>query len=197
MGFVRDKDSTGTTCYVCSFWTLTGSTGGTTGAAAYLTDSGAISITAGTFSKIIGVYDSTTGGQLHAHPGDLSQSVGAGSPSGIGTGADSGTSSLASRLDHKHKITTPTVVITTGESSYTTLSGDEVVLGDTDSGAVTILLMAGIAGTTYRIVNAGTAANNVTVTPNGAENLIGANSNFTLLDGEDLLITYNATKGWY
>ena len=104
-GFVRDKDSTGTTAYIAHFWQFTGNTGGTTGARAYLTDAGGISITAGTFPKVLGIYDSATGGILFASPLSLASCVAAGSPSSIGTGADSGTSSLAARLDHKHALT--------------------------------------------------------------------------------------------
>ncbi len=71
------------------------------------------------------------------------------------------------------------------------------VFVDTDSANVTITLPAGVAGTEYRIVNVGTSTNNVAITPDGSENLIGANSNFTLSDAESLIIVWDDTKGWY
>ncbi len=57
------------------------------------------------------------------------------------------------------------------------------VFADTDGGAITVTLPAGVAGTEYRIVNTGSTSYNVTITPNGAEKLLGANSSFTLYDG--------------
>lgn len=71
------------------------------------------------------------------------------------------------------------------------------VFVDTDGGAVTITLPAGVSGKYYRIVNTGSSTNNLTITPDGTELLIGANSNFTLLDGETLIIVFDPTEGWY
>jgi len=71
------------------------------------------------------------------------------------------------------------------------------VFCDTDGGAFTITLPAGVAGTYYRIINTGSSANALTITPNGAELLVGANSNFTLNDGEALTIVYESTEGWF
>ena len=86
-------------------------------------------------------------------------------------------------------------------SRYTTTqtldTTDHIVFGNTDSAAWTVSLPAGVAGTTYKITNTGSSGNNLTVAPNGAEDLLGANSNFTLFDGESLIITYDATDGWY
>lgn len=67
---------------------------------------------------------------------------------------------------------------------------------DTDGGAFTVTLEAGVAGTVHRISNTGTSANNLTIAPDGAELLIGVNSNFTLFDGESLDIIYEGTEGW-
>ena len=71
------------------------------------------------------------------------------------------------------------------------------VFCDTDGGAFTVTLPAGIAGTEYRIINTGSSANNLTIAPDGAELLIGVNANWTLFDGESLLIVYEATEGWF
>ena len=62
-------------------------------------------------------------------------------------------------------------------------------------GTFTLSLPAGILGTRYRIVNTGTGT--ITVAPNGAENLLGENSNWILNEGEALIINYDATEGWF
>ncbi len=86
-------------------------------------------------------------------------------------------------------------------SRYTTTqtlgATDHQVAGDTDGGAFTFTLPAGAAGTEYRIANTGTSGNNLTIAPDGAELLIGVNSNFTLRDGEALSIVYESTEGWF
>ncbi len=80
---------------------------------------------------------------------------------------------------------------------YTVLATDHEIFVDTDSADVVVNLPAGVAKTTYRIINVGSSSNQAQVTPNGAENLLGANSAFSLNDGESLIITYEATEGWY
>lgn len=87
----------------------------------------------------------------------------------------------------------PTRVTTT----YTILVTDETIFGNTDSAAFTATLPAGVEGQTFRIVNTGTSGNDLTLAPNGSEHLLGVNSNFTLRDGESLILTYNSTDGWY
>jgi len=69
--------------------------------------------------------------------------------------------------------------------------------GDTDGGAFTYTLPAGIQDRQYKIVNVGTSGNVLTIEPAGAELLIGANSGFELQDGESLIICYDETDGWY
>ena len=90
-----------------------------------------------------------------------------------------------------------TTRITSAASPYTVLSTDHEIFVNTDSANVTVNLPAGVEGTTYRIINSGTSGNTVSINPNGSENLIGANSAYTLLDGTTLIITSNATDGWY
>jgi hypothetical protein len=86
-------------------------------------------------------------------------------------------------------------------SRYTTTQTldetDYEVFCNTDGGAWTVSLPAGVEGTQYRIINSGSSGNLLTITPNGAEHLIGVNSNYFRKDGETLIITYNATDGWY
>ena len=103
-------------------------------------------------------------------------------------------------VDYLGKVTTfgGRVVDTTRITGNTTLDATHHnVFADTDGGAFTVTLPAGVAGTTYRIINSGSSANNLTITPDGAELLLGVNSNFTLLDGDVLVIVYEATEGWW
>jgi len=69
--------------------------------------------------------------------------------------------------------------------------------GNTSSAGFTYTLPAGVQGQQYKIVNTGTSGNTLTITPAGTENLIGANSSFTLQDGESIIIGYDETDGWY
>ncbi len=86
-----------------------------------------------------------------------------------------------------------------GDSPYAVLATDEIIVADTDGGAITVNLPAGVDGTHYRITNVGTAANDVTVDPNGAEELFGggAGVSFALVDGETINIYYETTEGWW
>lgn len=69
--------------------------------------------------------------------------------------------------------------------------------GNTDGGAITLTMSVGVQGEGYKLANTGTAGNLLTVAPNGAEHLLGVNSNFTLVDGESLELAYDSTDGWY
>jgi len=82
-------------------------------------------------------------------------------------------------------------------SPYTVLVSDEVIFCDSDGGAITVALPAGVEGTHYKVVCCGT--NTVTVDPNGTEELFGAGAGVasTLEEGEVIDIDYNATEGWY
>ena len=88
-------------------------------------------------------------------------------------------------------------VTRTTSATYNVTASDEDIFANTDSTSITLNLQAGSANRRHRIVNTGTSGNTVSVTPNGAENLLGANSAFTLNDGESLIIQYNSTDGWY
>ncbi len=84
-------------------------------------------------------------------------------------------------------------------SPYTVLAQDNVIIVDTDGGAITVNLPAGVDGTHYRITNVGTAANDVTVDPNGTEQLFGggAGVSFALIDGETINIYFETTENWW
>jgi len=94
-------------------------------------------------------------------------------------------------------VTTKPIYTTLRVTSGTTLDTTHYdVKGDTDGGAFTLTLPAGIAGKAYRIANTGSSGNTLTITPNGSELLIGDNSSYLLLDGDVLDIIYEATEGW-
>ena len=86
---------------------------------------------------------------------------------------------------------------TRATTTYQILVTDHIVFCNTDAAAWTATLPAGVEGQTLKIINSGSSGNDLTLAPTGAEHLIGANSNFTLSDGETLILTYNATDGWY
>ena len=90
-------------------------------------------------------------------------------------------------------------IVTTARvtTTYTVLITDQVVFANTDSAAYVVTLPAGVEGQSFKIINSGSSTNNLTVTPNGSEHLIGANTSFVLADGEALDLTYNGTDGWY
>ena len=92
-----------------------------------------------------------------------------------------------------------TVRIDHTDSPYTMLSTDQVVFADTDGGAITINLLAGSSGKWHKIINCGSASNDVTVDPNGTEQLYkgGAGVSFALKDGENIDIHFNVTEGWW
>lgn len=82
---------------------------------------------------------------------------------------------------------------------YTVLATDEVIYCDTDGGAFTANLPAGVEGTHYKLINCGSSGNALTVDPNGTEQLFGNGAGVatTLLDGDVIDINYNATEGWW
>ncbi len=85
------------------------------------------------------------------------------------------------------------------DSPYTVLATDVVIFCDTDGGAIETDLPAGIEGTHYKLINCGSSGNDLTVDPDGTEELYGAGAGVasTLADGEVIDIHYNATEGWF
>lgn len=71
------------------------------------------------------------------------------------------------------------------------------IFGDTDGGAITATLPAGVHGTEHCIYNTGSSGNNLSITPDSSELLFGANSNFDVLDKGVECITYETTEGWW
>jgi len=92
----------------------------------------------------------------------------------------------------------PTKLIDDTDSPYTIAIRDEILFCDTDGGAITANLPAGVEGLHFKIINTGN--NTLTVDPNGAEELYraGAGVASTLTKGENIDIHYNvALAGWW
>jgi len=83
-----------------------------------------------------------------------------------------------------------------GDNPYTALSSDEVVFCDTDGGAITVNLPAGVEGTHYKIINCGTSGSDITVDGNSTELVYGELTQ-TLRDGDVLDLNFSAVQGWY
>lgn len=82
-------------------------------------------------------------------------------------------------------------------SAYTVIDSDLEVFGNTDTNAVTVTLQPGIQGRRLRLVNTGTSGRNLTIVPDGSDNLLGANSPFALRDGEALVLVFDETDNWF
>ena len=78
-------------------------------------------------------------------------------------------------------------------------SAHHIVYGDTDGGAFQLDLPPGVDGTHYKIINCGSAGNDLTVDPNGTEQLYGGGAGVaqTVSDGEVINIHYETTEGWW
>lgn len=85
-----------------------------------------------------------------------------------------------------------------GDTPYSISVKDEEFAIDTDGGVFTLLLPAGTPGRRLKIVNAGTSGNDVTITPNGTEQLFlgGAGTSFLLHDLEILDISFFTNQDW-
>ena len=82
-------------------------------------------------------------------------------------------------------------------SPYTVDINDREIFADTDAGAITINLPVGVDGRNLRIINCGSSGNDVTIVPNGAELLTGANASRTLSDNSIISLTNETTEGWW
>jgi len=80
-------------------------------------------------------------------------------------------------------------------ATYTVTLNDHILFGVTSGAAFDFALPAGAQGEEHRIVNTGSS--NLTITPNGAELLLGVNAAFTLSPGNSLIIHYDTTEGWW
>ena len=83
-------------------------------------------------------------------------------------------------------------------SGATLASEHHIVFCDTDGGAFTVTLPAGVEGTHYKLINCGSAGNDLTIDPNGTEQIWGGGAGvaMVLIDGDILDMHYNVTEGW-
>ena len=81
-------------------------------------------------------------------------------------------------------------------TTYTVLATDTVLFCDTDGGAFTVTLPAGVQGRYLKLCNVGTSGNDLTVDGNGAEEVYGAATQL-VADGEVVDLHYDATEGWF
>lgn len=80
-------------------------------------------------------------------------------------------------------------------SSYNITGEDDIIFMNTDNEVLTVTLPIGREGQTFKIINSGN--NQLIITPNGTEDLLGSNTTFTLISAETMILTYNSTDGWY
>lgn len=91
----------------------------------------------------------------------------------------------------------PTTRVTA--SPYAVLSTDEIIYVDTDGGAITVNLPAGVDGKHYKVINCGSSGNDITLDPNGAEQIYGSGAGvaLTLFDGEVVDLHFETTENWW
>ena len=81
-------------------------------------------------------------------------------------------------------------------TTYNVLVTDEVIFCDTDGGAFTITLPAGIEGQHFKIINCGSAGLDLTVDGDGTEKVYGELTQ-AIPDESVIDLHYNATEGWW
>jgi len=117
-------------------------------------------------------------------------------------GVDTGADDESLNIDANNTVTTAKGGRIVNTTRYTTTQTvavtDHVLFCDTDGGAWTLSLPAGVEGTNYKIINCGSSGFDLTVDPDGSEQLFkaGAGVASILADGEVINIHYNATEGW-
>lgn len=89
--------------------------------------------------------------------------------------------------------------ITDGDSPYAVLATDRVLYCDTDAGVIEVDLPAGVNNRTLKLINVGSSANDLTVDPNGTEQVFGggAGAPATVSDGDSIEITFETTEHWW
>jgi hypothetical protein len=94
----------------------------------------------------------------------------------------------------------PVIVrITSINSPYAIVNTNVILFCNTDGGAITVTLIPGGTGDKAKIINCGSSANDVTVTPNSTEELYGAGLGVSsvLSDGEVINIHRHVVEGWW
>ncbi len=81
-------------------------------------------------------------------------------------------------------------------TTYTVVGNDHVLFCDTDDGAWTLTLRAGVSGKNLKIINCGSSGNDLTVDGSGTETVYGELTQ-TVSDGEVIDIHYHPVEGWW
>ena len=103
---------------------------------------------------------------------------------------------VTARLDYQEFFRATTRIINT-DSPYNILATDHVIFADTNGGAITINLPAGIDGRHYKIINVGSSGNDITLVPDGSDKIFGVNANQTLHDAEIFNLDFETIEGWW
>jgi len=80
-------------------------------------------------------------------------------------------------------------------TTYTALVSDDAIFCNTDGGAWTLTLPAGVDGQRFHITNCGSSGNDLTVDGDGAEEIDGETTQ-VLSDGESIIIIFETTEEW-
>jgi len=88
-----------------------------------------------------------------------------------------------------------TTRITADDSPYTVLVTTHYLYCDTDNGAIEVVLPAGVDGTVYNIKNVGSSGHDVTITPDGTEE-IEDESDAVLEDRWCYTLQFETTENW-
>lgn len=105
---------------------------------------------------------------------------------------------VSNEVDIKNNIIKQTTLVTFADTPYTPLATDEEISFDTDDGPIDCTLPPGIDGTNYRLINAGSSGNNVTMIPALTNKLFGVSQNERIVDTEVILMTFFDTiESWY
>lgn len=92
-------------------------------------------------------------------------------------------------------LATRVIKTTRAAAIYTALVTDDAIFCDTDGGAWTLTLPAGVDGQKFMITNCGSSDNDLTVDGNGAEEINGSVT-MTLVDGDSIIIVFETTEEW-
>jgi len=80
-------------------------------------------------------------------------------------------------------------------ANYVALVTDSAIFCDTDGGAFTLTLPAGVDGQRFMITNCGSSGNDLTVDGNAAETINGS-ATMTLIDEDSIIIVFETTEEW-
>jgi len=119
----------------------------------------------------------------------------------LASGSDFAEGTFVNLIAYKKQTIGGGVHITTRvvASPYNILATDEIVFVDTDSGGITVNLPAGNAGRHYKVINCGSGSHDVTLDPNGTEQIYGGGAGvaLTLHDGEKADLHFETIEGWW